>query len=277
MFTDHATIPELSGSVVGPTGKLVLFVVFVIFAAGFTAASFLTIRQPKENRLFHILTATVLALAMTSYLAMATGKGSVLVENRSTAVFREVYYARYIDWLFTTPLLLVSLAFLAGLSPLDTLITVLYDIGMIVTGVLGGLSKSVDAKGITAKWTWFTISCIFFLGIIYMLVTNGLKAAALRPAKTQGLFRLLGIMTLVLWTAYPFVFAVTEGAALISVDAEVILYAILDVSAKFVFGFMLLAFHSNGGDDDFTFPEWVVTPRSNSEGGAYGQIRVGED
>jgi bacteriorhodopsin len=32
-----------------------------------------------------------------------------------------------------------------------------------------------------------------------------------------------------LWTAYPIVFGLTEGANVISVDAEIIAYAVLDV------------------------------------------------
>jgi bacteriorhodopsin len=36
-------------------------------------------------------------------------------------------------------------------------------------------------------------------------------------------------MTVILWIGYPIIFALTEGAAKISVDAEVIAYGVLDV------------------------------------------------
>jgi bacteriorhodopsin len=54
-------------------------------------------------------------------------------------------------------------------------------------------------------------------------------AAKERPRKTRGLFTLLSVMTLILWTAYPIVFALGEGTNKISADAEIIAYAVLDV------------------------------------------------
>jgi bacteriorhodopsin len=47
-----------------------------------------------------------------SYLAMATGASSTILDDG-----REFYYPRYIDWLITTPLLLLDLALLALANP----------------------------------------------------------------------------------------------------------------------------------------------------------------
>jgi bacteriorhodopsin len=47
-----------------------------------------------------------------SYLAMATGASSTILDDG-----REFYYFRYIDWLITTPLLLLDLALLALANP----------------------------------------------------------------------------------------------------------------------------------------------------------------
>lgn len=58
-------------------------------------------------------------------------------------------------------------------------------------------------------------------------------------------------MTIVLWSAYPIVFGLTEGANKISVDAEIIAYGVLDVAAKIGFTFFLLIIHSHGGDDTY--------------------------
>lgn len=119
---------------------------------------------------------------------------------------------------------------------------------MIVTGLLGGLTPARWHDGEVARWGFFGVSCAFFLGIWYVLVINGAKgrsisflryvnvsdvvAASLRPRKTRGLFYLLAGMTLALWTAYPIVFGLTEGANKISVDSEIIAYGVLDVAAK---------------------------------------------
>jgi bacteriorhodopsin len=49
---------------------------------------------------------------------------------------------------------------------------------------------------------------------------------------------------LILWTLYPVVWAVGDGARKLSVDQEIIGYAVLDVLAKVVFGFWLLLTHA---------------------------------
>ncbi|RXK42366.1 hypothetical protein M231_00356 [Tremella mesenterica] len=182
------------------------------------------------------LSAAVLTIAMVSYLAMATGMGISYVPIKYSGphagelhYFREVYWARYVDWLFTTPLLLLSLALLAGLSPADTLITIGADVFMIVTGLLSTIHSSHSNAGERVKWLFYAVSCVGFVVIWWILLSGGLKAAKLRPSKTRGLFHLLGVMTFHLWLAYPIVFALSEGANKISVNAEIIAYGVLDV------------------------------------------------
>jgi bacteriorhodopsin len=156
---------------------------------------------------------------MVSYLSMATGLGISFVGihnhggNSAVHLFREVYYARkshlnphcvlcitltytsfpslrharsfqligYIDWLFTTPLLLLSLALLAGLSPSDTVLVILFDVFMIVTGLLGGLVKATSGSGERSRWFFFAISCVGFLGIWWVLITGGAKGDLFCP------------------------------------------------------------------------------------------------
>lgn len=79
---------------------------------------------------------------------------------------------------------------------------------------------------------------------------------------------------------FSIVWGITEGSPILSVDKEIIAYAVLDVAAKLGFGFLLLGVHGGGnGEDDYVMPEWAVTARSGSEGGrgGYGSIRVGDD
>jgi len=101
-----------------------------------------------------------------------------------------------------------------------------------------------------------------------------------------------------LWTAYPIVFGLTEGANRLSVDTEIIAYGVLDVwvhdvwhanptmadarwrsAAKVGFTFLLLIIHTHGEDDTWIMPEWFTAPRTGSgpEGrGGYGAINSEE-
>jgi bacteriorhodopsin len=60
-----------------------------------------------------------------------------------------VFYARYVDWLFTTPLLLLDLALLAGLNGADITNVIIADVIMILTGLFA-------AFGVTERAKWGT-------------------------------------------------------------------------------------------------------------------------
>ena len=77
---------------------------------------------------------------------MATGGGATWVNAPGKHAVRELYYARYIDWSVTTPLLVLDLALLAGLSPIDTVLTIVADVGMIVTGVFAALDNDTKTR-----------------------------------------------------------------------------------------------------------------------------------
>ena len=65
--------------------------------------------------------------------------------------------------------------------------------------------------------------------VLYGVVVNGRQAASLQASNVKRVFNVTSGMTVLLWIGYPIVFALTEGAAKISVDAEVIAYGVLDV------------------------------------------------
>ncbi|OCF35806.1 hypothetical protein I317_05211 [Kwoniella heveanensis CBS 569] len=247
------------------TGNTALWVIWALFTAGLAGVLLMTLRTEKRNRYFHGVSALVLTIAMVSYLAMAANIGITFVPLPAHGAketlhiwFRQVFYARYIDWLFTTPLLLLSLASLAGLSPASTLAVILIDVFMVVTGLLGSLTPARYAAGERARWIFFGVSSFAFLVLWGILFTNGLKAANNRPRSTKGLFTLLSAMTFLLWVAYPIVWGLSEGANRISVNAEIIAYGVLDVAAKIGFTYLLLFLHTHEETGPWTLPEWWV-------------------
>lgn len=186
----------------------------------------------------HYVTSAVITLwAAMNYVIMATGSGLVLIQEAGE--IRVFYYARYIDWLITTPLLLLGLAWVAygflGRNPQVVLGLVVADVAMIVTGLVSGATAGAF------KWFWFVLSCIFFIAIL-ALIWGPLRAAAQSGVSREAslFFPLAAILT-VLWIIYPIVFFFgTEGLGLISIGFEVFLYAVLDISAKIGFGAVLL-------------------------------------
>jgi len=213
------------------------------------ALAFLTYRTPVQKRLFHILTTFITAFATLSYFAMATGSGNSFahiivkeahkhVPDTVEHVYRQVFWARYVDWTLTTPLLLLDLAFLAGLNGANILVAVVADLIMILTGLFAAYGNSAGQK-----WGWYAMACVAYIVIVYQLAIPGRRAVASKDGKTAKLFTAIAGFTVVIWTLYPIVWAVGDGARKWSVDGEIIAYAVLDILAKPVFGFWLLFAH----------------------------------
>ena len=113
-------------------------------------------------------------------------------------IYREVYWARYVDWSVTTPLLLLDLALLAGLSGANILVAIVADVIMILTGLFAALT--VDES---SKWGYYAIACISYLTVVYQLAINGRHVVQSKDSKTATFFAALGGFTLILWTIYP--------------------------------------------------------------------------
>jgi bacteriorhodopsin len=184
----------------------------------------------------HHVTASffVCAIAATAYTAMATGLGNVMVNDQP------VFYARYVDWVATTPLLLLGLLIIglwkgnADSGTRNGLIGFVIgaDVMMIVTGLVASLRI-----GQADRWLWYAISCFFFLLVLWAIW--GPVRKHLGPHKAlYG--RLLGILT-VLWLIYPVLWVLgTEGLDIIGLTGEIAVFAVIDVLAKAGFGIVLV-------------------------------------
>jgi bacteriorhodopsin len=191
----------------------------------------------------------ITTFAAISYFAMATGDGNSFshtiikevhkrVPDTVEHIYRQVFWARYIDWSLTTPLLILDLGFLAGVNGADLLVVIVADLIMVLTGLFAAFGQN-DGQ----KWGYYTIACIAYLVVVCVLAVSGRRTVAAKDNATAKLFASLGGFTLILWTLYPIVWGIGDGARKWSVDAEILAYAVLDVLAKPVFGFWLLFAH----------------------------------
>lgn len=259
------------------TGHRTLWVVCALMGLTSLVFYYLAWRVPVQKRLFHFITSLITTIAFLSYFAMATGDGVALrvvsvKENSSHSIIeittRQIYWARYVDWSLTTSLWLLNLAFLAGLSGYSILVTITADIIMILAGLFAAFS---DSKA--QKWGWYAIACLSYLTVVYQLAYKGRKAVANKDNRTRSFFGVLSIFTLILWAVYVIVWGFAQGARIASVDSEIIVYAVLDLLAKPVYGLWLLLTHDRNSvrptpSLDGFWSEGLLTD---------GSIRVGEE
>ena len=209
-------------------------------------------RTPSEE-LQTVLHGIVPLIAACSYFAMATGQGAITLGADAAAgagAGRIFYFARYIDWTFTTPLLLVTLcmtAMHAGEKRAGAFAgIVLADLMMILTAFFFGASEVA-----WIKWTWFLVSCVAFLGVYYVVWVSNMQANALERDDVQANYRREAAILSVLWLIYPIILAVApDGLHWIGDAASVLLIGILDVVSKVVYGLMAVASDTKTTDRD---------------------------
>jgi bacteriorhodopsin len=152
----------------------------------------------------------IVIFASMSYFAMATGHGvsyhhAVETEQHKHVpdthrdLYREVYWARYVDWSLTTPLLLIDLMLLAGASGGSMFIAIIADLIMILTGLFAAFGDEDTAQ----KWGWYAIACIAYLVILWQLIINGRATASAKGGKVGSFYAAIGGFTIIIWTVYP--------------------------------------------------------------------------
>lgn len=206
----------------------------------------LSFTKPRQQRIFHYITAAITMVAAIAYFSMASNLGwtgiHVEFERSNPKVsgnVRQIFYVRYIDWVITTPLLLLDLLLTCALPTPTIAYTILINEIMVVTGLVGALVKS------SYKWGYYTFGCVAFLFVAYTVVFEGRTHARLIGADVSKVYTLCGVWTIGLWFMYPIAWGLCEGGNVISSDSEAVFYGVLDILAKPCFGALLLFGHRN--------------------------------
>lgn len=193
------------------------------------------------QRTFHHLSMMITGTASVAYFCMASDLGSVAIpvefvrgQYNADPVTRSIWYARYIDWTITTPLLLLELLLVTGLPLSDIIITIFADLVMIITGLIGSLVRS------DYKWGLYTFGCVAMLYVFYMLYFPG-RQASHSLGNELGKTYLIGASILsFLWFLYPIAWGLADGGNVISPTGEMVFYGVLDLFAKPVFAIVHL-------------------------------------
>ena len=166
-----------------------------------------------------------------AYTAMALGQGLVQADGQTT------YVPRYLDWVVTTPLLLVALSLTAmtraekkdyGLMAA----LVFSDVVMILCGLIADLSTG------PVRTFWYLSGVVAFV-IVLRLIWGPLRRVAEQGGADLGrLFRQVAGLLTVLWFAYPTIWAIgPSGLALVGQVTETALFVIFPFMSKVGFSF----------------------------------------
>jgi bacteriorhodopsin len=202
-------------------------------------------RQPRGVPHYEYTLAMIIPIwSGLAYMAMAFGQGIILVDDR------EVYLARYIDWVVTTPLLLWLLASTAMFyrRPDKTLIGGLMFIDAVM--ILSGLMADVTSdEGI--QWLWYIIGCVC-LALIFWIAWGPLRRIAYDQSAALGsTYTRVAAFLSVLWVGYPLVWALgPSGIGLLDRTTDVMLFVLLPIVSKVGFSIFDLMHLRRLGDEE---------------------------
>jgi sensory rhodopsin len=187
-------------------------------------------RRPTHRRYDAVL-AGITGFAAVAYAAMALGYTEV------TAGETTFFVARYIDWLVTTPLIVLYLAMLTDATRRQTLALLAVDAFVILAGIVAAFSAG------STRWAFFAAG-----GAGYLVLTFGLlrtlpaAVSADANARVWSLFVTLRNITVVLWTLYPIVWLLgPAGFGVLQYEMYTIVVVYLDFISKVGFvGFAAL-------------------------------------
>lgn len=154
--------------------------------------------------------------------------------------FNDAY--RYVDWLLTVPLLMIELILVMRLSREETVRKASWLAGLAAVMIALGYPGEV-AESNTVALTFWVLSMIPFLIIVYTLFAGLSEAVDRQPDKAKPLVNAARYLTIVAWLFYPIVY-LFPLMGLSGPEAETFLqvgYTIADIVAKAVFGLLIYA------------------------------------
>jgi len=268
-----------SVSTIGYTALWIGFAFMVFSAIVFLFLSYVRNVKP-EGRFAYYTTAAINGIAALAYLIMALG-----ATQYCTISGRAFLWVRYVDWFFTVPLLILDLGVLAGAHWSELYFTMVCSAVMIAAGYAGAIDS-----GYNATWPLFTFGFVVYIPVAVSLLTSFRTNAYRHHVEIGKLYDLLAFGSVILYAGYGIVWGCSEGGLIMTVDQEVIVYTVLDIISKCVFGFVLLFSReaiarygtflggiNTGQDFDFPIPGTVyASSAGNYAAGAPKRIVLGE-
>lgn len=189
--------------------------------------------NPRGVPRYEYLIATFIPIwSGLAYMAMALDQGKVEIAGQIT------HYARYIDWIVTTPLLLLSLSLTAMYFIAKDWVLVASLLGTQVIVIVSGLVADLSTTD-EARFLWYTCGVVAFLIVLWGIW---------RPlrAKTRGqgvelskLYDKLLIYFTVLWISYPITWLIgPSGFGWVNQTIETLLFCVLPFFSKVGFSYL---------------------------------------
>ena len=249
---------QVFNDVINNTLLVSSFIVNIALAGLTILATVYLAREIEDTRAKAIAMVTLMisVVSISSYTGLLSGLtlSYTVMPSGHALAGQEVLtmWGRYLTWALSTPFILIALGMLAGSDWVKIGTTVVFTIAMNVTGLAAALTSS----SIVLRWSWFVLSSVFFLVIVYAILFEWSEEAD--STGTGDIFSTLKILTVVTWFGYPILWFVgVEGVALLDVGVTSWGYSLLDILAKYIVTLLIVKYVADepesvtGGGEDY--------------------------
>lgn len=225
-------IHNTTESLIGQTGVTALWVGVVSHSFSALAYVIASKRCKETNQIYYHINIVICSIATTCYFLMAMRQSDYITEDGHL-----VFWARYVEFLLGTPLLLIDLCMMIQLPSATMFYICFMDILMIGAGWFATISTTI-----TSKWVLFILGCIFFYPILDAVL--GFTPEPKNREINSGHNRFVILYTAVVWNGYVILWILHDGFEWVSLDTECVMHTVLDILAKDLFGVVLFYNHN---------------------------------
>lgn len=204
---------------------------FIVMLVGSITIWIMSKNPKKVPKIDYFLAFFIPLWSALAYMSIAIGQGFITISNKIT------FFARYIDWIVTTPMLLLSLALTAMYYVKKDLAILIglcsADIIMVLCGLLGDLSTT------NIKYAWFLIGMIAFFVVIWLIWFPLKKIASTQSPQLYKLYKFLLLYLTIFWIGYPTGWILgPSGIGILSQKIDTYIFIILPIFSKVGFGIL---------------------------------------
>jgi len=146
-------------------------------------------------------------IGFITYLMLLAGYGRILTNGE------EFIYIQYIEWIISTPIIVMNTARVLAASSSMIVSVIIYDLLMIIAGFCASVSSTVFWR-----YLFFTISSLYWVAIFRILFFqhNFISKKLIEYPDVVLLFDRLIKITIFSWSIYPILFLLGPNGSIVS-------------------------------------------------------------
>lgn len=193
-------------------------------------------RARSGERFFHYLFIIASFAGLIAYYAMASDLAWDPVRQSNQLVrsgaIRQIFWAKYVFWVISFPVILITLGILSGVS----WATIVYNVALSWVWIISYLVAAYTPSNY--KWGFFAFGFLAHLFLLFSTLRHGIPSAT-RVGSRRDYLTLAGWVNF-LWLLYPLAWGLTDGGNYLGVTPSFIWFGILDLLLVLGVGFAVV-------------------------------------